>query len=476
MAISYVGGASGASVGSTTADLTISLTALSGGSNSSPSTGDLVVVTVVTGHSNDAPTLSLVSTGYTPLTQLDADDTYDCALRVFYKVMGGTPDTSVVVTRTNDTAAGLAVAVQVFRGVDTATPMDVTPVPATGIDIGQPDPAPITPTTAGSWIVVCCGAVHASITALTLATLSNVVSAGIGETVDPAVAMGDYTSWTSGEYNPAAAGGGSTSSFASWCAYTLALRIADDGEVDGDLNVTLGAMTLASGSTVAIAGASAATLGAMTLASAGAVAVAAESAMTLGAMTLSATYAATTEALLNADITLGAMTVASAGAAPIAGASSITLGALALSSTFEAGFPERLAAAAITLGAMTLSATGGCQVICEATIALASMTLVASSEEIIEDGIMGIESFVAGYDGALGDQVHNFLLANTTGTDATWTTSDLWMKFFTELGYVSGTLLDRNREFLIDYLVVADTGQTLQDLWGLVTDPYTPAP
>lgn len=254
------------------------------------------------------------------------------------------------------------------------------------------------------------------------------------------------------------------------------LGVADDGEVDGEVAITFAAMTLSSGATAAIVGASAMTLGALTLSSDSDVALVGDASFALGAMTLTATYLATTDAEMDAAFTLGAMTLSAAGTLPVVGAAAQTLGAMTLSATFEANFPERLAASAITLGAMTLSGTIGCLVVCEATIQLAGMTLLASSEEIIEDGIMGIESFVAGYDGALGDQIHSFLLANTTGTTAEWTTSDLWLKFFTELGYVSGSLLDRNRNFLIDYLAVADTGQTLQDLWGLVTDPYTPAP
>lgn len=89
---------------------------------------------------------------------------------------------------------------------------------------------------------------------------------------------------------------------------------------------------------------------------------------------------------------------------------------------------------------------------------------------------MGIESFVSAYSGALGDKIHNMLLANTDGTSATWTTNDLWLQFFFEHGYTLGTKADRERMFLLGYTGVADTGQTVNDLWSLITDPYTSVP
>lgn len=86
---------------------------------------------------------------------------------------------------------------------------------------------------------------------------------------------------------------------------------------------------------------------------------------------------------------------------------------------------------------------------------------------------MSLEIFVSDYAGAVGDQVHTFLIANTTGTSSTWATGDLWLKFFAERGYTTGTVQDRTRRFLIDYLGVVDVGQTVNDLWESVALPYS---
>src|SRR5512145_101286 len=137
MALSYVGGKVGTASGSTTTDITVALNSgLTGGSGTAVSEGDLVVVTVSLAHSDDAPTAGLVTSGYTALTQLNADNTRDCSLNVHYKFMGATPDTSVVISRSGNIENSIAWTVQVFAGVDSTTPMDVTPTSATGTGTG----------------------------------------------------------------------------------------------------------------------------------------------------------------------------------------------------------------------------------------------------------------------------------------------------------------------------------------------------
>lgn len=86
-----------------------------------------------------------------------------------------------------------------------------------------------------------------------------------------------------------------------------------------------------------------------------------------------------------------------------------------------------------------------------------------------------INDFFSAYPGALNDQMKNLLLANTTGTDSTYTISNLWDVFFKQKGYQStGALDDDIRQFLLAYLVQTDTGQATQDLWMLITGPYVP--
>lgn len=245
------------------------------------------------------------------------------------------------------------------------------------------------------------------------------------------------------------------------------------GGVTGSASFTLGAMTLSSAAVAAISGALNKTLDAMTLSSAAVVPVDGAASITLGAATLSSTFSVTTDLTAEAAITLGDLTVASASVVDIVAAGSISLDNMTLSSEFMVGFEGIIAEASFTLGDMTLSSGAVVDVVGTASIQLGDLTATGESTE---DGIMGIEAFVAGYDGALGDQIHNFLVDNTTGTDVSWTTQDLWLKFFDELGHSSGSIADRNRQFLLSYLSVSDTGQTLADLWEQITDPYTPAP
>jgi hypothetical protein len=224
MAISYVGGQTAGRAGNTgTSVVTFSF---SGGSNTTPSAGDLVVVTIVVGSAGRNPMIDLSAQGYTNLTQLNPNTaSIDTSLCVCYKIMGGTPDTTVTMPSTGNNADAQRWSIQCFRGVDATTPMDVTPVSATGINTTRADPAAITPVTAGAWIVICAGGAAATATALTFAALTNVLSGATADTNDAVVGSGYYTAWTSGAYDPAASSTGSAVAAAdSWAAYTLALR------------------------------------------------------------------------------------------------------------------------------------------------------------------------------------------------------------------------------------------------------------
>lgn len=81
---------------------------------------------------------------------------------------------------------------------------------------------------------------------------------------------------------------------------------------------------------------------------------------------------------------------------------------------------------------------------------------------------MSRADFVSAYSGSLMDATRNMLVANTQGTTAAWPLPDLWSKFLVERGY-SGAVSDQLRKFLLGYLNVADTGQTIDDLWGQVS-------
>lgn len=233
MAISYVGGkvAGTAGQGGGSIDLT---TGLEGGSGGAPIAGDLVVVTVSVGTAARAPTIAISTpTGYTALTaQRTTATTYDTNVQTCYKVMTATPDTAVTIPASGNNADGIAYSIQVFRGVDTTTPMDATATYATGTATNNlPNGAAITPVTSGAWIVVCGGGAAASGGTYAAAALTNFLTANGPDTNDGNVGAGYFTGWTSGAYDPVVWTGGSANAGNSWGCTTLALRPAPNAYV-----------------------------------------------------------------------------------------------------------------------------------------------------------------------------------------------------------------------------------------------------
>lgn len=229
MAIEYVGGVSSSRNGNSNATTTQSLTTLTGGLASQPAAGDLVLVVCVVG--SQGRNASQAISGYTTIgTQLNPTAaTYDTSLQVSYKIMTSTPDTSITIPAQGNVADGQAWAVQVFRGVAPGTIFDVSSVSATGTATGRFDAAAITPSTAGTWIVIAGGGAAATGAAYTAPSgfATNWVAPAAGaDTNDAMAAMGYYTGWTSGSYNPAAVGGGTTGATDSWAVWTMALQPA----------------------------------------------------------------------------------------------------------------------------------------------------------------------------------------------------------------------------------------------------------
>lgn len=226
MALQYVGGATATKAGATSGNSTISLTSLTGGISSSAAAGDIVIAAFATG-SSVVRTLSITdgTNAYTLIgSALYSNLTTDTNLRVAYKVLTGA-DASVTFGPTGNAADAGAMAVHVWRGVDTATPLDVTATKATGTSTGRPNPAAITPSTSGS-VVIAVGAASAGTGAVfTSSDLSNFRTATSADTYDAMIGIGSYA-WTSGAFDPAQFGGGTTDAGDSWAAITLALRPA----------------------------------------------------------------------------------------------------------------------------------------------------------------------------------------------------------------------------------------------------------
>lgn len=243
-ALQYVGGASATGTGAT---YNVSLTGLTGGIGSSATSGDLVIV--VTGWASAADGNPAVTTaGYTEVYDLYGNDTRDANLSVNWKIMGGTPDTSVTVSGFNNAANGGATVVHVWRGADQTTPMDVSPpTGAASNNSALPDSPAITPVTSGAYVLtVGLGTGAAAPTVFTEPSgYGNVVSAaGAGSTMG-AVAVIASISWPGGAVDPGA-WTGTTGTSDSRAAGTLALRPAVDS-----LSVTTNSAVAASASPLA---------------------------------------------------------------------------------------------------------------------------------------------------------------------------------------------------------------------------------
>lgn len=198
--LTYVGGRTQSGAG-TINNIPISLTGLTGGTDTSPQPGDLVIVTIeLCGTTNKTYRIS----GYTPIADLYANALEDSNPQVGYKFMGGIPDSSVTITGGTDSVAdGYAAIVHVWRNVDFSSPLDVAVTTNTQAGTGIPNPPSILPITAGSVILVIAGTAHSG-GADTFAApyLDHFRTVGGNGTNDATVGMGSIA-WTGGVYDPA---------------------------------------------------------------------------------------------------------------------------------------------------------------------------------------------------------------------------------------------------------------------------------
>ncbi len=249
--LTYVGGKSAAFAGSTGTNTNVALNSgLAGGVAASVSAGDFVIIAYAVGSTADR---ALTISGYTLVaSELYANGTtYDANLRVAYKFMPSTPDTTAVLGPTGATADGGAYAVHVWRNVDPTNPLDVTPTTATGTGTSRANPPAITPATPGAVVLAAsAGAAATGTTAYVFASSANLVQANQAATNDGRAALASY-SWTSGALDPAASSAGSNNAADSWASITMALRPAVASalgpkpvlEASGFLNHALGSGT-----------------------------------------------------------------------------------------------------------------------------------------------------------------------------------------------------------------------------------------
>jgi hypothetical protein len=241
VAIEYVGGQT---AGRTNPSSALSVNyALSGGLAAVPAAGDFVVVTAVTGSAAGNPAMAVTTPAtWNAIGQLNQSAvTADTSLDVSHKFMPGTPDTAVTIPGTGNNAFGQAYAIQVFRGVDTSNPLDVAAVSAGGTGTGRPNPASISPATAGAWTVICGGGAAGTGANYTAPAnyATDFLTASGADTTDAMVGCGYNPSPGSPE-DPAVYTGGTTGANDSWACYTIALRpAATIGDLAGTATSTI---------------------------------------------------------------------------------------------------------------------------------------------------------------------------------------------------------------------------------------------
>lgn len=185
------------------------------------------VVVVIGGHANSSGNQAGVNTsGYTRVVHL-ANST--CRLAIEYKVMGGSPDSSVSCRGSGSGVDATAYVVMVFRGVDTSSPIDA-PSQSTSGNNNSPNSSAINVNTVGA----------AVISGIIQAADENNINApsGYGNKVlvnrtetNPVTSAGAWdTINTIGSENPGAWSSGTS---ARWVAGTVALTPAAAPPVDG---------------------------------------------------------------------------------------------------------------------------------------------------------------------------------------------------------------------------------------------------
>lgn len=241
MALVYVGAASAGYLGAT-ANNTLSLSSLTGGVDTQPREGDVVVAILGFSSSRGAP--YFVTAGYTQEASLFVSDTYSTQLVVGTKRMGATPDTSIEFIGSGSTIRAATAIAHVWRNVDSSTLLDVAVTTASSANTGLANPPSITPATSGA-VILAIGYAGTEATRLqNPGSYSNFVEVWSNDSYDSDCCVGSV-SWSSGAYDPPAYTlSGADSAGNSWAAVTLALRPAVMAEPSpGDASLTITSST-----------------------------------------------------------------------------------------------------------------------------------------------------------------------------------------------------------------------------------------
>lgn len=232
MGIQYVGQSS---INSGSGSISsISLTSLTGGIASSPSQGDLVVICINNNKTGTgAPSVPTITrSGYTILDSIYVNDTNEVQCTVAYKIMTATPDTSVTFANIDNSRGAIAM-INVWRGVDLTTPIDVPDVKVESPNTTVPAPGSITPITSGAIVCVLGVASYGNndyqiISISSGYTLTAITSGNAGGVTPRASGAIGHKTWSGGTETPGAFSTLGTAGSASAGALTFALRPAKE--------------------------------------------------------------------------------------------------------------------------------------------------------------------------------------------------------------------------------------------------------
>ena len=225
--ISLVGWA--VATGDNDTNATLDLTALTGGSDTSPSSGDYVIVFGAASSGVDSD-VTISDGSYTALgTDIYQSDSFKVNTNVFAKVQTATPDTSVSINGANNNTGGNAAVAVVLRGVDGTTQLDVAIQQTGSLNTALANAPTITPSTSGAWIIAG-GGIAQDTTPGTFTGPANMTdyhqATSVGSSRGNVAWAAIKTDWSSGAFDPDALTGGDESTSYAFGAFTIAVRPA----------------------------------------------------------------------------------------------------------------------------------------------------------------------------------------------------------------------------------------------------------
>ena len=157
-------------------------------------------------NSNTSRVVTMSTAGYTQLNIQTEFPGNDITSALHRKVMGVTPDTTAVTSQNGDTTGAHIALCVVVRGANTTTPEDVTAVESSASGDKDPNPASVTPTTAGAYILTFGACTDTTAITNSLAVNADMTEIGqheydSGTLRSICVAGGIKTDWTSGAFD-----------------------------------------------------------------------------------------------------------------------------------------------------------------------------------------------------------------------------------------------------------------------------------